>query len=83
MRSKVHDILKVVGRNVPDPGAHMYHAADGVAGGGFFGSEKRHQMRKALYKLRLRATGMTDNVLGSKETQGSLDNPYEPTPAKG
>jgi hypothetical protein len=58
----------------------MYHAADGVAGGGFYGKEKRHKIRKALARMRLRATGMTDDIKGSKETQGTLDNPYEKSP---
>lgn len=80
MRSKVHDVLRVVGRNLTDPGAHMYHAADGVAGGGFYGNEKRHRIRKALSRMRLRASGMSDDIIGAKETQGSLDNPYEKNP---
>jgi hypothetical protein len=82
MRKKVHDVLNVVGRKLTDPGAHMYHAADGVAGGGEFGKEKRHKIRKALARLRLRASGMTDDILGSKETQGVMDNPYEATPSR-
>jgi hypothetical protein len=77
MRNKVHDILKVIGRDVPEPGAHMYHAADAVGKDGSFGKEKRHKIRKALVKLRLRASGMTDDILGSKETQGTMENPYE------
>lgn len=77
MRSKVYDILRVVGRDVPDPGAHMYHAADAVAGGGFYDAEKRHKVRKALHKMRLRASGMTDDILGSKEVGGSLEDPHE------
>jgi hypothetical protein len=77
MRSKVHDILKVIGRPVPDPGAHMYHASDGVAGGGFFDKNKRHKIRKALARLRLRASDMTDDILGSKEVGGTLEDPHE------
>lgn len=70
----------MVGRSVPDPGAHMYHAAEAVAGGGFYGKEKRHRIRKALARLRMKASGMTDDILGAKETDGSLDNPYERKP---
>ena len=77
MRTRVSDILKIVGRKISEPGAHMYHAADGVSGGGFVGKEKRHKMRKALYRQRLRATGMTDNLYGSKEVAGTNENPNE------
>lgn len=77
MRNKVHDVLQVIGRKVEDPGAHMYHASDGVAGGGFFDNEKRHKIRKALARVRLRATGMTDDILGSKEVGGTLEDPHE------
>lgn len=77
MRSKVHNVLQVIGRGIPDPGAHMYHAADGVAGGGFFDKEKRHRIRKALAKMRLRASGATDDILGSKEGGGALENKHE------
>lgn len=77
MRNKVHDVLKVVGRKLEDPGAHMYHAANGVAGGGFFDKNKRHKIRKALARVRLRASGMTDDILGSKEVGGTLENAYE------
>lgn len=81
MASKVSSVLKLIGRNVPDPGAHMYHAADGVAGGGFFGNEKRHKIRKALARMRLRASGMTDDILGSKETGGRFNNSFEQEPS--
>lgn len=77
MRNKVHNVLRVVGRGVPDPGAHMYHAAEGVAGGGFFGNHKRHKIRKALARVRLKASGMTDDILGSKEVGGIHDDPHE------
>lgn len=77
MRSKVSNVLKVIGRRIPDPGGAMYHAADGVAGGGFFGKDKRHRMRKALYKQRLRASGMTDDILGAKEVEGTMENSRE------
>jgi hypothetical protein len=80
MRNKVHDILKVVGRKVPDAGGAMYHAADGVSGGGFFDKNKRHRMRLALRNMRLRASGMTDDLLGSKEGGGSMDNKHEQEP---
>lgn len=74
--------LDLIGRDVKDPGAHMYHAADGVAGGGRYNAEKLHKVRKALHKMRLRATGMTDNVMGAKEVDGTMDNPYEQKPKK-
>lgn len=77
MRTKVSNVLKVVGRNLKEPGSVMYHAADGVAGGGFFNKDKRHRVRKALTKLRLRASGMTDDIIGSKEVGGSLNDPHE------
>lgn len=77
MRTKVSNVLKVVGRKIPDPGGAMYHAGDAVAGGGFFNKNKRHKMRKALMHLRLRASGMTDDILGSKEVGGTLEDPHE------
>jgi hypothetical protein len=77
MASKVGNILRILGRKVPDPGAVMYHAADGVSGGGFYGKEKRHKLRKALARQRLRASGMSDDILGSKETDGRFENPHE------
>jgi hypothetical protein len=80
MRTKVSDILRVVGRKLPDPGSVMYHAADGVAGGGFFDKDKRHRIRKALAKMRLRASGMSDDILGSKEVGGTLEDPHEQEP---
>lgn len=80
MRTKVSNILKVIGRKIPDPGATIYHAADGVAGGGFFNKDKRHRMRLALYKMRLRASGMTDDILGSKEVGGRFENGHEQLP---
>lgn len=66
-----------MGKKIKDPGAVMYHAADAVAGGGEFNSEKRHRIKLALYKQRLRASGMTDDILGSKEVAGAFENPYE------
>lgn len=77
MASRVSNVLKVVGRKLKDPGAHMYHAADGVAGGGFVNKDKRHKIKKALYKHRLRPSGMTDDIFGSKEVGGTLENPNE------
>lgn len=77
MRNKVRDVLKVIGRRIPDPGDAIYHAADGVAGGGFFDKDKRHRIRKALADQRLRASGMTDDILGSKEVGGTLEDPHE------
>jgi hypothetical protein len=77
MASKVGNVLRVIGRRIPDAGEAMYHAADGVVDGGFVGKEKRHRMRKALHKQRLRATGMTDDIFGAKEVGGSQTNKYE------
>lgn len=77
MASKVSNVLKVVGRNIKDPGSVMYHAADGVGPSGAYGKDKRHKIRKALAKIRLRATGMSDDILGSKEVGGTLENSYE------
>lgn len=82
MASKVSNLLKVIGRDVPDPGAHMYHAADGVGPSGAVSELKRHKIRKALHKMRLRATGMSDDIGGSKEVDGSLGNPFEKKPTK-
>ena len=82
MASKVGDVLRVVGRNIKDPGSVMYHAADGVGPDGAYGKEKRHRVRKALAKMRLRASGMTDDILGSKEVGGRFENDFEQTPNK-
>lgn len=82
MASKVSNVLNLIGRNIKDPGSVMYHAADGVGMNGAYGKEKRHKIRQALAKLRLRATGMTDDILGSKEVDGTLDNPFEEKPSK-
>jgi hypothetical protein len=77
MRSKVHDVLQVIGRKIPDAGCHMYHAADGVSDGGEVNKETRHRMKTALHKFRLRATGMSDDIFGSKEVGGGERNPNE------
>lgn len=77
MASKVSDISRLIGHYRFDPGGAMYHAKDGQGPDGAFNKDKRHKIRKALGKIRLRATGMTDDLIGSKETQGSLENPYE------
>lgn len=80
MASKVSNLLKIYGRDVPEPGAHMYHAADGVGPNGAFSGLEQHKIRKALRKLRLRATGMTDDIRGSKEVGGTQTNPFEQNP---
>lgn len=77
MASRVKKALNLIGRGIPDPGAHMYHAADGVVGGGKLNKNKRHKMEKALHRHRLRASGMTDSFYGSKEVGGTNDNPNE------
>ena len=78
MRNKVHDVLKVVGRDSgPMVGKVIYHAADGATDGGKVGADRRHSMRKALHKQRMRASGMTDDIFGAKEVGGSQQNKYE------
>lgn len=78
MASRVKELAgHLIGRKLKNPGAHMYHAADGVAGGGFFNKDKRHRLRHALARERLRPSGMTDDILGSKEVGGTFENPYE------
>lgn len=78
MASKVSNLLKVIGRDASGMvGKVMYHAADGATDGGKIGADRRHQMRKALHKQRMRASGMTDDVFGSKEVGGSQENNYE------
>jgi hypothetical protein len=77
MASKVGSVLKLIGRRIPDAGSVMYHAADGVTDGGFVGKNRRHEMRKALHKQRMRASGMTDDIFGAKEVGGSQQNKYE------
>lgn len=79
MASKVSNILKLIGRDSsPMVGKVMYHAADGATDGGKIGADRRHSTRKALHKQRLRASGMTDDVFGSKEVGGTQTNKYEP-----
>lgn len=82
MASKVSDLLKIYGRQDYEAGSHMYHAADGVGPNGAMGGDKLHRIRKALRKIRLRASGMTDDVIGSKEVEGAYFNPYEAVPPK-
>ncbi len=80
MASRVSNVLNLIGRNIKDPGSVIYHARDGVGPDGALGKEKRHSMRLALAKLRLRASGMSDDILGSKETGGRFENEFEQTP---
>lgn len=82
MASKVSNLLRIYGRHDFDAGAHMYHAKDGTGPDGAFSGERQHRTRKALRKLRMRASGMTDDILGAKETDGTMDNPYEQKPKK-
>ena len=77
MASKVSNLLKIIGRKAPGIGSTIYHVADGVAGGGYFDKNKRHRLRMALARQRLRPSGMTDDLLGSKEVGGTQENPYE------
>lgn len=81
MASKVGDLLKVMGNYNYEPGAHMYHAAEStMAQGGAYDNEKRHRIRKTLAKIRLKASGMSDSLAGSKETDGAIENPFEQLP---
>ena len=78
MASKVSNLLKIIGRDSsPMVGKVMYHAADGATDGGKVNADRRHSMRKALHKQRMRASDMTDDVFGSKEAGGSMGNKYE------
>lgn len=78
MASRVSELAgHLIGQRLKDPGAHMYHAADGVAGGGELNNEQRHRIRKALYRQRMRASGMTDDIGGAKEVDGSFENRHE------
>jgi hypothetical protein len=82
MASRVKELAgHLIGRKLTDAGAHLYHAADGVSDGGVYTGAQTHKIRKALHRMRLRASGMTDDLMGSKETQGTMDNPYEKSPA--
>lgn len=81
MASRVKELTgHLIGRKLTNAGEAIYHAADGVSDGGEVGKEKRHSMRKALHKLRLRASGMSDDINGSKETMGGYNNPFEAKP---
>lgn len=74
--------LDLVGRDIREPGDTMYHAADGLSGGGRFNKNKRHKIRLALHKMRLRASGMSDDILGSKEVGGRFENKFEKSPSE-
>jgi len=80
MASKVSSLSKVLGHYRYDAGAHMYNARDGARDGGTYGKEKQHRIRKAIHKIRSRASGMTADIGGAKEAQGTIDNPYEKSP---
>jgi hypothetical protein len=80
MRNKVHDVLRVVGRDAVGIGEAIPHAIDGAYDGGKIGKDKRHRVKMALHRLRLRASGMTDAISGSKEVSGSLEDPFEQVP---
>lgn len=77
MRNKVHKVLRVVGRDLKDAGAHMYHARDGIGKTGAVSGKKQHKYRKALHKQRMRASGMSDDIFGSKEVGGRFENRHE------
>ena len=80
MASKVSEISKVLGHYRYEAGAHLYHAKDGARDGGEHTGMDTHRIRKALHKLRLRASGMSDDLSGSKEVDGTIDNRFEQTP---
>lgn len=81
MASRVKDLTNsLMGRKAKGIGSTMYAAGDGSHDGGEMNSGKRHKMRQALHKLRLRASGMTDDIFGSKEVGGRFDNDYEQVP---
>ncbi len=77
MASRVSNVLNVIGRNIKNPGSVIYHAADGVGPNGAYDKHKRHKIRFALTKMRLRPSGRSDDILGNKEGGGSLDNRHE------
>lgn len=76
MRNKVSDILKVIGRHT-EVGTVMPHARDGVRDGGMTTSKQRHNVKVALHKQRMRASGMTDYMFGAKEVGGRFENVHE------
>jgi hypothetical protein len=39
-------------KRLTDPGAHMYHAATGVADSGSYGNKKRERLKKQFARLR-------------------------------
>jgi hypothetical protein len=55
----------------------MHHAVDGAHDGGELNKVRRHAIKKALHKKRLRASGMSDELFGSKEVGGINENEYE------
>lgn len=81
MASKVRNLLKVIGRHT-EVGQTMPHAMDGVRDGGMVNAGKAYRIRQALHKQRLRASGMSDSIFGSKEVGGSMDNDFEQVPKK-
>jgi hypothetical protein len=81
MASRVKELTNsLIGRKAKGIGSTMYAAGDGSHDGGELNSEKGHKMRKALHKLRLRASGMSDDIWGSKEVSGRFENDYEQIP---
>lgn len=78
MASRVKELAgHLIGRKAKGIGSTMYAARDGAYDGGEVNSSKRHKMRMALHKLRMRASGMTDDIWGSKESGGRFENDYE------
>lgn len=58
-------------------GNYIFHSVDGAHDGGEMGNKKRQRLRMALHRQRMRASGMTDDIRGSKEVGGTIDNKYE------
>lgn len=50
-RGKFKSHKRIIGKALREPGAHMYHAATGVAGSKAV-APKRHKMKKAFARMR-------------------------------
>jgi hypothetical protein len=72
MASKVSHILKIIGRKIPDAGAHMYHAATGVSDGGETKGKKRHAMKKAFARQRKMSSKKYDEGTHSYTLDGYM-----------
>jgi hypothetical protein len=52
MRTKVRNVLKVIGRRPNNLGAYLYHAATGVSDGGMTGQKRQSRLKKAFARMR-------------------------------